>query len=675
MKPHSEIDAVDSPPSGSRPPAPRRAPEAGRRVESDSVAATAVGSALERARSRLLALQEDDGHWCGELEADSVVESEYIFLLRFLGGGGRFRDEGESRRARKAGETIRRLQNESRGWSIYPGGPDEVSASVKAYFALKLLGDDPGEPHMEAARDAVLKLGGVEATNTYTKIYLALLGQYSWDECPAIPPEMVLLPGEFWFNIYQMSSWSRDIFVPLSILWARRASRPVPEETGIPELFSGKGVPKDPRRPDARGRLWREFFTTVDRTLKLLEERGVRPLRERALRAAERWILERQEGTDGLGAILPGMLNSLMAFDVLGYPDDHPAVHHEMAGLERLLIEEDDVLRVQPSLSPVWDTAHGISVLVAAGVDRDDPALLDAAEWLLEREVRTPGDWRYGNPDAAPGGWFFQYANQFNPDCDDTTAVLRALGELAPDDEDLAARVEDARTRGLRWLLSMQNDDGGWAAFDRNCQREAFRWVPFADHNAMLDPSCPDITGRSLEALAREGLGPDRPEVAGAIDYLRLSQETDGSWYGRWGCNYIYGTWLALEGLAAQGHEGPMVSRGAHWLRERQNEDGGWGETPASYDDPSLKGQGSSTAVQTSWALLGLMAAGEVGSDAVELGIAYLLEKQEADGSWTDDRWSGTGFPRVFNLRYHLYEVYFPLLALATYLERSRGRR
>jgi len=597
-----------------------------------------------------------------------VVESEYVIFLHFRG-------RTDSSRLRKVAATIRAQQTESGGWSIYPGGADDASATVKAYFALKLAGDDAEASHMRRARERALELGGVEATNTYTKIYLALVGQFPWSECPAIPPEMVLLPRGFPFNLYEMSSWSRAIFVPLSILWARRAVRPVPPGRGVEELFTGRGQPRDPREPVGWGRFWRHFFLGVDRTLKLLERLRIRPLREQGVRAAERWILERQPGSDGLAAILPGILNAMMAFDVLGYPPDHPAIRHEEEGLERLLLEDGDEVRVQPALSPVWDTAHSASILIDAGMESEDPAVLSAARWLLDHEVRRPGDWTYGNPDAEASGWYFEYANEFYPDCDDTTAVLGALSRITPrDDPELGRRLEEARERGLRWLLSMQNDDGGWAAFDRNCDREALRWVPFADHNAMLDLSCPDITGRALELFGDLGFPRDHPAVTRAIRYLHETQEPDGSWYGRWGCNYVYGTWLALSGLARYEPDSRVVREGARWLEAHQNEDGGWGETLASYEDPSLRGQGRSTAAQTAWALLGLLAAGRGDRPPVRRGIDYLVRTEEEEGAWDDERWTGTGFPRVFNLRYHFYDLYFPILALSTYLDTTRER-
>ncbi|MDT8367785.1 MAG: squalene--hopene cyclase [Longimicrobiales bacterium] len=617
---------------------------------------------ISRAAEELLSQQRDDGLWCGVLEADSVLESEYIFLLHCLG-------RRESPRAFRAAETIRALQNEGRGWSIYPGGPDDISASVKAYFALKLLGDDPDAAHMVAARETVLRLGGVEASNTYTKIYLAVLGEYRWADCPAIPPEMMLLPPWFPFNLNEMSSWSRAIFVPLAILWGVGARMPVPDGLGIPELFVRSGRPRDPRRGTREGRWWKSFFLSVDWLIKALDDRKLRPLRERGIRAAEKWILDRQEGSDGLGAIFPGILNAILAMKALGYDDDHPALKHEMEALEFLILDDGETLRVQPTRSPIWDTAQAVSALAIVGdVPGRRQALDRAVSVLLERQVSTPGDWTYGNPGTPPGGWYFEFANEPNPDCDDTAEVLAALdgarGLVTPP---LVEELDEGMERGLRWLLSMQNDDGGWAAFDRECMNEALHWVPFADHNAMLDPSCADITGRVLKLLRKVGMGPDHPAVAKGIDFLCNDQLEDGTWYGRWGCNYIYGTWLAIEGLAAHGAEPERCRRAANWLREQQNEDGGWGESLATYDDPSLKGKGVSTAAQTAWAMLALISAGDRDSATLRRGATWLLSTQLDDGTWNDEVWTGTGFPRVFYLRYGLYDLYFPLLALATW--------
>lgn len=620
--------------------------------------------ALDKARRHLFSLQREDGHWCGELEGDSILESEYLLLLEFLG-------QSRGERGRKVAQYLRSLQMPSGGWSLYPGGPPEVSASVKAYFVLKLQGDPPDAPHMARARATILELGGVEATNTYTKTYLAMFGQYPWSGCPAIPPEIVLFPRWFWFDIYEMSSWSRAIFVPLSIIWATKPRVPIPDGTGLAELWvDGYVRPKDPRqRFLSRHRLWNAFFHGIDRGLKLWESSRLRPLRKRALEAAERWILERLEASDGLGAIFPSILNTIMALRCLGYEMDHPVVRRQLDELEALQIDLGDRMKMQPCLSPVWDTAQAVSALVASGVSPQDPRLEQAGTWLLDHEVREVGDWCRRVPEAPVSGWYFEYENEFYPDCDDTAEVLTALGRLRFRDPQTATRTATARRRALDWLLSMQNDDGGWGAFDRGCDKELLALVPFADHNAMLDPSCEDITGRVLETLAEEGIVRPHPAVERAVSYLRRRQHPDGTWYGRWGANYLYGTWLALWGLARAGEEmtEERYQRSADWLRACQNPDGGWGESLASYEDPALKGRGPSTAAQTSWALLGLFATADYTSESVRRGVRYLLDHQLPDGSWLDEPWTGTGFPRVFYLRYDYYDDYFPLLALAAY--------
>jgi squalene-hopene/tetraprenyl-beta-curcumene cyclase len=626
-----------------------------------------LSGAVAEAQSWLLAARASDGHWCGELEGDTILETEYVLLLHFLGRLDDPRVAGAARYVRQ-----RQLPAPAGGWSIYPGGPPEVSASVKAYFVLKLAGDDLEAPHMRRARRTIHELGGIDACNSFTKIYLAICGQYDWWRCPAVPPEMVLLPHWLYFNLYEMSAWSRGIVVPLSVIWALRPVRPVAAGLGIAELrvprpaAGGQDRPLTPARPRVLGgasRFWRAFFLLLDRALKAGERHRLTPFRKRALARAEAWILERLEDSDGLGAIFPPVVNTIFALCCLGYDPDHPAVSGQIRELEKLEIEEDGALRLQPCFSAVWDTALALHALNDSGLDPGHPALQAARRWLLEREVRRTGDWSVKAPGAPPGGWCFEYRNPFYPDCDDTAEVLTALSALP------GGREEPATRRGLAWLLGMQNDDGGWGAFDRGCDKEILTHVPFADHNALLDPSTADVTARTVDALRRLGLAPGSPPVARAIAFLLGQQEADGSWYGRWGCNYVYGTWLALRALAAGGAAGePWCRRAVDWIVSHQNDDGGWGESPRSYDEPDQKGVGPSTAAQTAWALMGLFAAGICDDGpAVERGVDYLLCNQREDGSWRDEPWTATGFPRVFYLRYHLYAVYFPLMALAEY--------
>ena len=634
-----------------------------------------VEAAAEAARRYLFSIQHEDGHWCGELEGDTILESEYMLTMHFLGRTG-------ETRVQKAAEYLRRQQMETGGWAVYPGGPAEVSASVKAYFVLKLVGDDPDSPHMEKARRMILDLGGLDACNSFTKIYLSIFGQYEWEKCPVVPPELLLLPDWFPFSIYRMSSWSRAIVVPLSVISAYKPSCPVPERAQLAELRAAPGAPPRPaRRPDSyRKRLWAVFFQCVDWTLKEAEARGYTPLRKTALDAAEAWILERLDRSDGLGAIFPPIVNTILALRCRGYAPDHPVLRGQVEELQRLEIEEEETLRLQPCFSPIWDTALAALALCESGVPGDDSRLQRAGGWLLDREVRTPGDWQRPIPDTPPSGWFFEYQNEFYPDTDDTAEVLTALAALRFSDEGEERRRLAAVERGMAWQLAMQNSDGGWPAFDRDCDNEILTFIPFADHNAMIDPSCEDITGRTLEALGRLGVDPGREHkaVRRAVAYLKQKQGADGTWYGRWGCNYIYGTWLALRGLAAAGEDlsQERYQRSGSWLRRHQNEDGGWGELPRSYDEPGRKAIGPSTPSQTAWALLALFALGDRTSASVRRGIEYLLRHQLYDGSWKDDFWTGTGFPKVFYLRYHLYATYFPLWALSVYRsgqEKFRG--
>jgi squalene-hopene/tetraprenyl-beta-curcumene cyclase len=619
-----------------------------------------VRRAIQAAQKHLLQIQHQDGHWCGELEGDTILESEYILTLHFIG-------RSDSDRARKAANYIREKALPSGGWAIYEGGPPEVSASAKAYFALKLLGDRADDPHMKRAREVILSLGGLDATNSFTRIYLAIFGQYPWERCPAVPPEIILLPGAVPINLYEMSSWTRGIVVPLAVIWASKPSCPVPTSAGISELLLD-----NPARVYARRGFWKAFFKTTDATLKLVERRGWSPSREKALKACEQWMFEHFEKSDGIGAIFPPIINSIIALRCLGYANDHPATASQIRELEKLEIEEGDTLRVAPCFSPVWDTALALNALIESGVSADDPAMLKAANWILEKEVKEVGDWKIKNPEGQPGGWYFEYSNEFYPDVDDTFQVLTSLSRVRFPDESGENRKREAMYRALKWALSMQNKDGGWASFDKDCDEQFLTQIPFADHNAMIDPSSSDITGRGLETFSALGFKRDHPVVQKALAYLAKEQERDGTWFGRWGCNYIYGTWLALHGLRSIGEDmwEPQYQAAGCWLRSIQNADGGWGESPASYDDPSLKGQGESSPSQTAWAILGLMATGDE-SDGLDRGIEYLLKQQREDGSWKDEQWTGTGFPSVFYLRYHLYAVYFPLLALGMYAKRQ----
>jgi squalene-hopene/tetraprenyl-beta-curcumene cyclase len=639
-----------------------------------------VQNAVDRARRYLLLRQQADGHWVGELQGDTILESEYIMLLAFL---GRERDERVTRAARY----LLRQQMPEGGWNNYPDGPVELSVSVKAYFALKLAGHDPEAPYMRRACAAIRTLGGAARCNSFTKFYLALLGQLPYDNCPAVPPEMLLLPRWAYFNIYAMSSWTRTIVVPLSIFYAHKPVRRLPPELGIAELFlQPPETSLWPSKPTRRLLTWPNFFLAVDWVIKRLEKGPFGRLRSAALKRAEDWLLEHCADSDGVGAIFPPMIYTVICLRCLGYADDSPAMQWALEQLDNLMIPEGDTLRLQPCFSPVWDTALTLNALADAGLSARHPAILRAVKWLLAKEVRRPGDWSIRHPDLEPGGWFFEYRNGFYPDTDDTAMVLMALartGHAYVQTEEPGTRIEDrgppkpAVRRAVNWLLAMQNRDGGWAAFDRGITRQVLTQVPFADHNAMLDPSCPDITARVLEALGALGYQAGNAQVDRALTFLQATQDPEGCWLGRWGVNYIYGTWQVLVGLRAIGFDmaHPMVRRAAAWLKQVQQPGGGWGETCRSYDDPALKGQGTPTASQTAWALLGLMAAGESRSPEVRAGIDYLLATQSHDGDWREEEFTGTGFPKVFYLKYHMYALYFPLMALARYAKTLKNEQ
>jgi squalene-hopene/tetraprenyl-beta-curcumene cyclase len=613
---------------------------------------------VDRASQHLLDRQAPDGHWVGELQGDTILESEYVLLMAFLG-----REQEE--RVAKASRYILEQQMTDGGWSNYPDGPPDLSVSVKAYFALKLTGHDPDASYMRRACQLIRSLGGAAGCNSFTKFYLALLGQFPYANCPAVPPEMLLLPPSAYFNLYAMSSWTRTIVVPLSIFYAHKPVRVLPADKGIAELFLQRPhTPLWPYPPTRRWLTWTNFFLVVDRLLKWLDRPSLKSVRQIALRRAETWLRDHFVESDGVGAIFPPMIFTIISLHCLGHRQDSPEMQWALEQLDNLMIEEEETLRLQPCLSPVWDTALTLIALADAGTR--SRASARGIRWLLDREVRRPGDWSIRNPHLEPGGWVFEYRNGHYPDTDDTAMVLMALARTGQAGTDAA---RPAVQRALHWLLGLQNRDGGWAAFDRGVNREVLTHVPFADHNAILDPSCPDITARVLEALGHYGYRVGNPAVDRAIAFLHATQEKAGGWFGRWGVNYIYGTWQVLAGLHRIGFDmrQPLVRRAVAWLKRVQQASGGWGESCRSYNDPSLAGQGTPTASQTAWALLGLLAAGEAGSDEVRAGIDYLRATQRPDGSWEEDQFTGTGFPKVFYLKYHMYPLYFPLMALARY--------
>lgn len=621
---------------------------------------------LNRAQAALVALHKPEGYWCAELQGDSILESEYI-LLKFILG-----QESDPDLPFIA-NYLRSLQQPDGGWNMYPGGANDLSGTVKAYFALKLMGDDPEASHMIAARNICLKLGGAELCNSFSKFYLAALGQISYDACPSIPPEIVLLPKFLYFNLYAVSAWSRTMILPLAIVSTLRPVRKLSEDLGIAELY------KDPAAANAvAGRLkglprsWREMFLLLDLSLKRFEKTAVTPLRPKAIREAEKWILEHMEGSEGLGAIFPPMVYVLIVFKALGYPDDHPKVVEAQQHLKDLFIRDGDAIRIQPCFSPVWDTGIALHALAETGMSPEHPVAQSTARWLLAKECRVPSDWAKNCSDVEPSGWFFEYANPHYPDVDDTAMVVMALKRAG------GHSAQHAVKRGINWLLAMQNDDGGWAAFDRTRNRPILEHVPFADHNAIQDPSCPDIAARTLECLGHCGITAAHTSVRKAIDFLKETQEKEGCWFGRWGVNYIYGTWQVLTGLRAVSErmDHKYIRKAADWLRSIQKPDGSFGESCDTYENPALKGRGPSTPSQTAWGAMGLMAvAGHASASDphIRKAIHWLIENQGDDGNWEENWYTGTGFPRVFYLKYHLYRLYFPLTALARYRRLSNG--
>jgi len=622
-----------------------------------------LDEAINRTKNFLLDCQSPEGYWVGELEADPSVSAGYIPLMYFMHG------KLDATKTQKIINYVQSKQRSDGSWSAYHDGPGDINVSIQVYFALKLAGVPAAEPWMGKARDFITHAGGVSCANVFTKIWLALFGQVDWLETPSIPPEIIFLPKWFYFNIYEFASWSRATIMALSVVLTQKPICDIPEYANINELIVEK---EDTNNRIARKTekffSWRNFFNLMDFLFKAWERLPVQPGRKQALQRTVDWIIKHQEADGSWGGIMLPWIYSLYALKCLDYPLDHPAIQRGIEGLEGFTVEDELTFRLQPAVSPVWDTAWSIISLSESGLEDDHQALVLAGNWLLEQEIKIAGDWQFKNPNTEPGGWAFEFENDQYPDIDDSALVPRALNKIKFP-RDLEEAKQNAIQRAVKWVLDMQSKDGGWAAFDRDNNKKILSQVPFADFMSPLDPTCADVTAHVIELLVE--MNHNIPSLYKAIAFLIDTQEEDGAWYGRWGVNYLYGTSLALESLSVAGGHSDQESilRAVEWLKLHQNKDGGWGEICRSYVDSSLRGSGVSTASQTAWAVIAMIAAGEVSSVEVSQGIQYLLRTQHADGRWPEALFTGTGFPKVFYLRYDYYRIYFPLIALARYKE------
>ena len=623
----------------------------------------ALDQSIERSRNFLLSIQNGEGYWVDELEANVTISAEYIFFMHFT-------DRLDLVKQDKVVKYLLHQQREDGSWPLFYGGLCDINSTVESYMALKMAGLPAEQEEMVRARQAIFSNGGIKNTRVFTKMFLAMFGQVSWDDCPAVPAEIILLPNWFPFNIYEISSWSRGTVVPLSIVRSFKPVKELPKGRDVQELFTEKDLNLDFKPNGLPLTKWRNTFIYLDRFIKILGKFSWKPFRKKALNTAEKWILEHQEDQGDFAGIQPAMFNALLALHLLGYDKNHPACVKGMEAVDRFMLEKDGQLWMQACVSPLWDTAICANALLDSGLPNDDPALVKAGEWIVSKQVIKRGDWQVKNPDAEPGGWAFEFYNELYPDTDDTAEILLFLNRV---------RLTDNRwklsecERAMNWLLSMQSKDGGWGAFDLNNDKQVLNEVPFADHKALLDPPTVDVTSRILWMLAKWGFKKEHPQVQRAIEFVKQRQEIDGCWFGRWGVNYIYGTFLALNGLCAIGEnmKTPFIRQAVRWLEDHQNEDGGWGETCQSYKEPSLRGRGQSTASQTAWALMGLIAADEAQTLAAEHGARYLIETQkkagDLSGSWWENEFTGTGFPIHFFIKYHMYQHFFPLMALSRY--------
>jgi squalene-hopene/tetraprenyl-beta-curcumene cyclase len=620
-----------------------------------------VVEAITASQQYLLSIQNPDGYWWAELESNVTITSEAVLLHKIWG-------TDKTRPLHKVENYLRSQQREHGGWELFYGDGGDLNTTVEAYMALRLLGVPATDLVMVKAKSLILAKGGISKTRIFTKLHLALIGCYNWRGLPSLPSWVMLLPDNFPFNIYELSSWARSSTVPLLIVFDRKPIFKIDQPINLDELYA-EGVDNVrwelPKNGD-----WSDIFNILDDGFKLAESLNFLPFRNEGLQAAEKWILERQEVTGDWGGIIPAMLNSLLALKCLDYDVDDPIIERGLKAVDNFAIETENSYCVQPCVSPVWDTAWAIRALIDSGFAANDPAVVKAGEWLIEKQILDYGDWNVKNKQGKPGAWAFEFENRFYPDVDDSAVVVMALYQAKLPNEELKKQAID---RALNWIASMQCKPGGWAAFDIDNDQEWLNSVPYGDLKAMIDPNTADVTARVLEMLGACNLSIQPNNLEKALDYLVAEQEIEGCWFGRWGVNYIYGTSGVLSALALINPRkySKNIEQGAAWLEKVQNTDGGWGETCFSYNDPSLKGKGNSTASQTAWALIGLIAAGEatgkLALDSIEKGINYLLETQKSDGTWNEIYFTGTGFPCHFYLKYHLYQQYFPLMALGRY--------
>ena len=622
-----------------------------------------AADAIKASQDFLLSQQYSDGYWWAELESNVTITAEAILLHKIWG-------TDQQRPLEKAETYLRSQQRDHGGWELYYGDGGELSTSVEAYMGLRLLGVPASDPALIKAKDFILARGGVSKTRIFTKFHLALIGCYDWKGIPSIPPWIMLLPDWSPFTIYEMSSWARGSTVPLLIVFDREPVYSVEPAFNLNELYAEEI--DNVRYELPRQGNWADIFLTLDKVFKWQEKADLVPLRQQGLAAAEKWVLERQETTGDWGGIIPAMLNSLLALKALDYDVADPMVQRGLQALDNFSIEEEEYYRVQACVSPVWDTAWVLRALVESGIALDRPELVKGGNWLVQQQILDYGDWQVKDREGKPGGWAFEFTNRFYPDLDDSGVVVMALHELTLPDE---AAKQGAIERCVDWMATMQCKPGGWGAFDINNDQDWLNSIPYGDLKAMIDPNTADVTARVLEMLGACGLSMEPQRISRALAYLTAEQEADGSWFGRWGVNYLYGTSGVLSALAviAPDSHAVQMKRGVEWILSCQNADGGWGETCLSYKDPTLKGQGVSTASQTSWALIGLLdagkALGEFAQAAIEKGVAYLVSTQNPDGSWDETEFTGTGFPQHFYIRYHFYRQYFPLLALGRYVK------